>query len=534
MKNNQSKKEINKKNININIIIVTIIFVLAIIGISYAFFSYNRTGDENSKLIAGQIYLKLNEGTDSISLPTIFPMSAEEARKKSDNVLKFSISGVNTTKNKDIYYEIKLNEGIDINGMSRFNPEDLRFDLTEIIDGQRNLVIDNMTYQDFNDRRIWVNTVNHDTNDEINIEYELRMWLSDDVLISDTLPDASYTTGEYRNSYANVKIAVFGDFTEKSVPYNYMKKDFGTEISNLKANVKEVQFVSLDKNLINEKVSNATIKYDATDTNKSKVGSVMVWLENDELITNADSTTTQYYKMYVASDGITFFPSNCKSLFAGFQQVVSFVFENVDTRYVTDMTLLFDNCRSITNLEISNWDVSNVTNMSSMFNNCKSITSLNISNWDVSNVTNLNSFFRGCTNLQNVDIKNWNVDKLTNVSAMFADCSKITNIDLSGWNASNITTMSQMFYRCYELVSINLTGWNVESLTSTYWTFRDCRELVTIYADTNWQQIATNLSDSANMFRGCTKLVGKVPFNSSNVEISMANPDTGYFTRKDT
>lgn len=218
MKNNQDLNKVNKKN-TVVIAMVIIVFVLAIIGISYAFFTYSKTGEENSKLIAGQIYLKLSEGTDSISLATVFPMSAEEARKNSNNVLKFSISGVNTTKNKDIYYEIKLNEGNDINGMSRFNPKDLRFDLTEIIDGQRNLVIDNKSFQDFNDRRIWVNTVNHDTNDEVNIEYELRMWLSDDVLISDTLPDASYTTGEYRNSYANVKIAVFGDFTEKEVVF---------------------------------------------------------------------------------------------------------------------------------------------------------------------------------------------------------------------------------------------------------------------------------------------------------------------------
>ena len=35
------------------------------------------------------------------------------------------------------------------------------------------------------------------------------------------------------------------------------------------------------------------------------------------------------------------------------------------------------------------------------------------------------------------------------------------------------------------------------------------------------------------MFNGCTKLVGKVAYNISNAkDITMANPDTGYFTRK--
>jgi len=34
------------------------------------------------------------------------------------------------------------------------------------------------------------------------------------------------------------------------------------------------------------------------------------------------------------------------------------------------------------------------------------------------------------------------------------------------------------------------------------------------------------------MFYGCTKLVGAVPYDSTKIDVTMANPTTGYFTRK--
>ena len=206
-------KKIEKKHL----IIISIIVLISVLGISYAFFNYYQLTD-NKQLITGDIYLTLNDDSDSISLPNIFPESTENARKRTDNVLTFSVSGVNTTTDQDIYYEILLNEGNDIEGKTRFNPKDLRIDLTEIIDGTRNLVVDAMSFSDFNERRIWVNTISKNTDSEINITYELRMWLSDDVLISDTDPKADYDTDTFKNSYANVKVSVYGDFAEKNIP----------------------------------------------------------------------------------------------------------------------------------------------------------------------------------------------------------------------------------------------------------------------------------------------------------------------------
>ena len=59
--------------------------------------------------------LNKNDDSDSISLTNIFPESTEKARSRTDNVLTFSVSGINTTTDQDIYYEILLNNGYALN-----------------------------------------------------------------------------------------------------------------------------------------------------------------------------------------------------------------------------------------------------------------------------------------------------------------------------------------------------------------------------------------------------------------------------------
>ena len=69
-----------------------------------------------------------------------------------------------------------------------------------------------------------------------------------------------------------------------------------------------------------------------------------------------------------------------------------------DTRNVTDMSSMFENCNSLKLIpDISKWDTRNVTDMSSMFENCNSLKSLpDISNWDTRNVANMSFMFEGC------------------------------------------------------------------------------------------------------------------------------------------
>ena len=205
-----------------NLVIIALVILISLFGITYAFFEYYKLGD-NQKITAGKVKLVLNEGTDTISLVNVFPETKEEARSRTDNQITFTVSGLNTTTEQNIYYEIMLNEGDEESDIIRFLPEHLVFDLIEVdSDGTETMVVDAMSYEDFNERTIWVNTIDHDNAENITRTYKLRMWLTTDIVISDTDTSADYTTTDFSSRYASVKVSVYGDFEEKAVSASLM------------------------------------------------------------------------------------------------------------------------------------------------------------------------------------------------------------------------------------------------------------------------------------------------------------------------
>ena len=56
--------------------------------------------------------------------------------------------------------------------------------------------------------------------------------------------------------------------------------------------------------------------------------------------------------------------------------------------------------------------------------------------------------------------------------------------------------------------------------------FSDCSALATISSNTAWQ-----CPQSEEMFAGCTQLKGAVAYDENKTDVTMAHPETGYFTR---
>ncbi len=200
------------------IIIGIFALVLFLGGTAYAWFNYSKTtGDQ--MLITGDIYLHLNEGNDQISMTNIFPETALEARARDDNYITFNVSGLNTS-NKTIYYEFLLNHGEEKESpKTRYRDEDLRFDLVELDSNGNEIdyLLNDVSYDTLVNKRIWVDTVDASTSTEVVKRYKLRMWLADTVIISDSDPNATYTTAEYKNKYATIKLTVHGDFMKKEL-----------------------------------------------------------------------------------------------------------------------------------------------------------------------------------------------------------------------------------------------------------------------------------------------------------------------------
>ena len=189
----------------------------------------------------------------------------------------------------------------------------------------------------------------------------------------------------------------------------------------------------------------------------------------------------------------------------------------------------FFNFKNLEKIEgLTNLNTSEVTTMRQMFYGCSRLTSLNLSNFNAENVTDMSSMFYECKNLTSLDLSNFKTKNVTDMWQMFYGCSRLTSLNLSNFNTENVQSMWRMFYECKNLTSLDLSNFNTENDQSMWGMFYECNSLQTIYCNNTW-----TCSQSWGMFSGCTSLQGAVPYDASKTDVSMANPTTGYFTKKE-
>ncbi len=545
-------------------------FIFVLLGVTYAWYIYSQQGTSNHQLVIGDIYLTLEDNSDSISLTNIFPMSPEEARASNNNTLTFSVVGKNTT-NSDVIYEVLLNLGAEETGKTRFNVSDLRFDLTETDENNvTTTLVSAGTYTELQDTLLAVRSFPAATNSEITRTYVLRAWLSDDVLISDTDPNADYPALTFKNHYASVKVAVNAEMDKVIgyITYDLNGKE-GTAParqainSRLKGTINgtiddptfigwsttqggDVEYRVGDPITFNANttlyavfetinVMNTFPTTVVSSTDKPKITKIIFKKEDSDTIDTKYAAATKKanitynnqgrvlawlsddpdnsgkYIMYVESNGKTYFNTG-KNLFSGYTGLQAIEFNNIDTSLVTNMSSMFRGCIGLTSLDVSNFNTSSVINTSQMFCDCSGLTSLNLgSQFNTSNVKYMQSMFSGCSGLTSLNLgSQFNTSSVTDIQTIFNGCSGLTSLNLgSQFNTSSVTNMTGMFNNCSKLKTIYIAS----SLT--------LKSGVT----------------SANMFYGCTSLVGGAgtAYSSSNVTATYAKIDggtsnPGYFT----
>ena len=217
-------------------------------------------------------------------------------------------------------------------------------------------------------------------------------------------------------------------------------------------------------------------------------------------------------------------------IFNKLSKITKLDLSNFDTSNVTDMTGMFRYCNSLVDLNISNFNTSKVKTMNAMFFGCNALQKLNVSNFNTPNVINMGHMFQECSSLIDLDISNFNTSKVTNMSTMFMNCSSLTALDLSNFNISKVTNMNFMFNGCSNLTSLDLSNFNTNNVTNMYSMFAFCKNIKTIYVSDLWN--TSNVTSSSLMFHSCTSLSGAVSYNSTKVDVTMANYTTGYLTYK--
>ena len=214
-------------------------------------------------------------------------------------------------------------------------------------------------------------------------------------------------------------------------------------------------------------------------------------------------------------------------MFWGCSRLISLNLSNFNTSKVTNMRGMFHGCSRLLELNVSNFNTSKVTNMSEIFEGCSGLKELNISNFNTSKVTNMKNMFSRCSGLKELNVSNFNTSKVTDMSGMFSDCSGLTELNVSNFNTSAVRPMYAMFSGCSGLKELNVSNFNTSAVGDMRYMFSDCSGLKTILNPNTWR-----CWQSQNMFKGCTQLKGAVKYDASKLDVTMANPTTGYFSRK--
>ena len=137
----------------------------------------------------------------------------------------------------------------------------------------------------------------------------------------------------------------------------------------------------------------------------------------------------------------------------------------------------------------------------------------------------MSSMFYNCSGLKVLNLSKFNTSSVTDMSSMFYNCSGLKALKLSKFNTSSVMNMSSMFYNCSRLTELNVSNFNTSAVTDMRKMFSGCSSLKTIFNTYTWR-----CDNSQNMFYDCTQLKGVVKYDASKLDVTMANPTTGYFT----
>ena len=280
----------NQKNKIIFLSSVIIGVLTLTLGVTFAIFNFNKTST-NSKLVVGDIYMHYNE-TNQISLENAMPSDTYN----STNYFEFTVDGKNTTTNKDIWYEIVLSHGDNHpTRTTRIRDDLLNFRLVEIKDGIETVVIENRSYVNLTNKRIWVDTINKNTTTEVTHTYRLYMWISNDTIIGNVNQD--YTMEEWNDVYASIKVNVTGDFNEKNISTDESCFTVGTINDG-----NEVAILDYDESCGSDVIIPSTIQgYPVTVIGNSET-SVIQQLNNKQ--SNSNFNNLNYYNKKYDLEGM--------------------------------------------------------------------------------------------------------------------------------------------------------------------------------------------------------------------------------------
>lgn len=197
------------------------VLVVAVVGVSFAFFTYSKTGEKNNTLTTGNIFFNFTEG-NAITLTNEFPRtdtSGEALTESQNGALTFHVVGYDSSE-KGIEYTVYALQGDADATKTRFKDSEIKLNLkapATVVENKfatSNVVgIDGSLANGVILAKGKITAKSSATQQDD--EYTLRMWISDAVTIGE---GKDYTTEAYAKMYYSLKLKVVAATTGTTQP----------------------------------------------------------------------------------------------------------------------------------------------------------------------------------------------------------------------------------------------------------------------------------------------------------------------------
>ena len=124
--------ENNSKQAVLSIVGIAVL-VIAVVGVSFAFFTYSKTGTKNNVITTGSISFSFDEAENGITLVDQFPETTDEG--KNNEKFSFKISGEIPETAYDVSYVVTAVAGDEVSGKKRMPDSEIDLIVTSTGNG---------------------------------------------------------------------------------------------------------------------------------------------------------------------------------------------------------------------------------------------------------------------------------------------------------------------------------------------------------------------------------------------------------------
>ena len=277
-----------KKKENIIIIVVLVVMILAIVGVSYAAFSFSRTGSKVNTITTGSITMTYTETDNTINLTGALPTTDKtgKTRLTDGEYFDFTVSS-KIAGDVNINYEISAK---DVTTSERkIDGSNIKLYLTRLTDDGEEELMTPETYNEeassnsytgrpSGEMSLYTSSMNSSESNN----YRLRMWVSEDY----------NPQGDGGGLTFSVQINVYGRAGDKYVPLTTQK-------------ILEDNEVQTEKTSMFNYASNGT-QYDSNDEDDYTTDPNPEYITNGLYSTEDEDGTSYYYRGNVTNNNVQF------------------------------------------------------------------------------------------------------------------------------------------------------------------------------------------------------------------------------------